>query len=163
MPSAPRTLWTVGWFGLLVILQYSLRPMLGWRVQADFLVIALLVIAIRSRPAIAAFCGFVLGVVTDSLVPGAFGAGALAMASVGFAASWLKSVFFTENIALNAIFVLAGKWVFDIIYLLAEHRLGGIDLVAQLFWWSPLSAALTAAVGVGVLLVSSPPVSGHRR
>lgn len=163
MNSTARTLWAAAWIALLVVLQYTLRPMLGWRVQADFLVIALLLIAIRSRPAIAAFAGFVLGVVTDSLVPGAFGAGALAMTLVGFASSWLKSAFFTENLALNAIFVLAGKWAFDVVYVLAEHRLGGIDLAAQLFWWSPLSAALTALAGVGVLVVSRPPTSGHRR
>jgi rod shape-determining protein MreD len=163
MSGAVRTLWTAAWFVVLVLLHYTLRPMLAWRVQADFLVIALLLIAVRARPAIAAFCGFALGVATDSLAPGAFGAGALAMTLVGFASSWLKSMFFAENLALNAIFVLLGKWAFDLVYVLAEHRLGGTDLLAQLFWWSPLSAALTAAVGVGVLIVSRPPAAGKRR
>ena len=163
MSGTVRALWTAAWFVVLVLLHYTLRPMLAWRVQADFLVIALLLIAVRARPAITAFCGFALGVATDSLAPGAFGAGALAMTLVGFSSSWLKSLFFAENLALNAIFVLLGKWAFDLVYVLAEHRVGGTDLLAQLFWWSPLSAALTAAVGVGVLVVSRPPPAGKRR
>ena len=158
-----RSFWTAAWLVALVVLHYTLRPLLGWRVQVDFLIIALLVVSVSSRPAIAAFVGFLLGVVTDSLSPAAFGAGALAMTLVGFASSWLKSVFFTENLALNAAFVFLGKWLFDLVYVLAEHRLGGIDLVAQLLWWSPLSALLTAVVGLGVLVVSRPPATKTRR
>lgn len=158
-----RSVWTAVWLVALVVLHYTLRPMLAWRVQVDFLIIALLVISVSARPAIAAFVGFVLGVVTDSLSPASFGAGALAMTLVGFASSWLKSVFFTENLALNAAFVFLGKWLFDLVYVLAEHRLGGVDLVAQLLWWSPLSALLTAVVGLGVLVVSRPPATTHRR
>ena len=161
--NAARALWTAAWLVVLVLLHFTLRPLLGWRVQPDFLVIALLLISVRSRPAIAAFCGFAIGVVTDSLTPGTFGAGALAMTLVGFASSWLKSVFFTENLALNGLFVLLGKWAFDLVYVVAERRLGGTDLLAQLFWWSPLSAILTAAVGVGVLVVSRVPEPRHRR
>ena len=158
-----RSFWTAAWLVALVVLHYTLRPLLAWRVQVDFLIIALLVIAVSARPAIAAFVGFMIGVVTDSLSPAAFGAGALAMTLVGFASSWLKSVFFTENLALNAAFVFLGKWAFDLVYVLAEHRLGGVDLVAQLLWWSPLSALLTAVVGLGVLAVSRPPATKARR
>jgi len=158
-----RSLWIGAWLVVLVVLHFTLRPMLAWRVQVDFLIVALLLIAVNARPAIAAFIGFFLGVVTDSLSPAAFGAGALAMTLVGFASSWLKSVFFTENLALNAAFVFLGKWLFDVVYVFAEHRMGGIDLVAQLLWWSPLSAILTAVVGLGVLVVSRPPAVKVRR
>lgn len=158
-----RSFWTAALLAVLVVLHYTLRPLLAWRVQVDFLIIALLVISVTTRPAIAAFFGFVLGVVTDSLSPAAFGAGALAMTLVGFASSWLKSVFFTENLALNAAFVFLGKWLFDLVYVLAEHQLGGVDLVAQLLWWSPLSALLTALIGLGVLVVSRLPATKVRR
>lgn len=158
-----RVLWIGAWVAGLIVLQYTVRPLLGWRVQIDFLIVALLMVAVRSRPAVAAFCGFTLGVVTDALTPEAFGAGALAMTVVGFLASWLKAVFFTENLALNAIFVFAGKWAFDIAYLTASHRAGGADFAVQVFAWSPLAAALTAVVGVGVLVASRPAVMGHRR
>jgi hypothetical protein len=49
-----------------------------------------------------------------------------------------------------------GKWVFDIIYFVAEHRLLGVELVQQLVLWSPLSAAATAIAGVVVLLLMRP-------
>ena len=107
--------------------------------------------------------GVLIGVATDAMTPAAFGAGALAMTLVGFTASWLKSVFFSEHLALNATFVCAGKWAFDLVYVLAERRIGGVDLVAQLLWWSPLSAALTALVGLAVIVASRPPSRGRHR
>jgi rod shape-determining protein MreD len=161
--NVPRALWIGGWLVLLVLLHFTLRPLLGWRVQVDFLVIALLVMAIRTRPALAAFSGFLLGLLTDSLSPETFGAGALAMALIGFASSWLKAAFFTENLLLNGVFVLAGKWAYDIVYVLAQHRLTGADLARQLLIWSPLAAIMTGIVGIAVLVVSNPPEGRSRR
>ncbi|HVZ48710.1 MAG TPA: rod shape-determining protein MreD [Gemmatimonadaceae bacterium] len=145
---------TAFWIVVLVLAHYTLRPFLGWRVQADFLIVALLLVAVRARPAVAAVCGLAIGAGTDALTPETFGAGALAMTLVGFGASWLKAAFFTENLALNAVFVFAGKWAFDVVYLVAQRRMHAADLLVQLVWWSPLSAGLTAAVGIGVLVWS---------
>ena len=38
-----------------------------------------------------------------------FGAAALGMAIVGFGASWLKAVFFADNLALNGFFLFLGE------------------------------------------------------
>ena len=146
----------VATFVILVLLHYTLRPLLGWRAPMDFLVLALLLAAIRVRPAFGAILGLALGIVSDSLTPDALGAGAIAMTIVGYLASWLKAVFFADNIALNAFFFFLGKWVFDVIYFTVEHRLGGIELVQQLLLWSPLSAAATAIAGVLLLFVMRP-------
>lgn len=100
---------------------------------------------------------------TDALAPATFGAGALALGVVGFASSSLKAAFFTENQLLNGVFVLLGKWVFDVVYLLAARQMSASDLLVQLLWWSPLAAVVTAMVGLGVLMVSRPPESRHRR
>ncbi|HKY96220.1 MAG TPA: rod shape-determining protein MreD [Gemmatimonadaceae bacterium] len=143
-------------FLILVLLHYTLRPLLGWRAPMDFLVLALLLAAIRVRPAAGALIGLALGIVSDSLTPDALGAGAIAMTIVGYLASWLKAVFFADNIALNAFFFFLGKWVFDVIYFVVEHRLLGIELVQQLLLWSPLSAAATAVAGVVLLFVMRP-------
>jgi rod shape-determining protein MreD len=150
--SLSRSIWLAVVFVLLVALHFTLRPLLAWRASIDFLVIALLLVAVRTRPGVAAMAGFALGLLSDSLTPEAFGAGALAMTIVGFGASWLKAAFFADNIALNGIFIFAGKWAFDAIFLLAEHRLQGTDLLIQLLLWSPLAAAVTAAAGLLVLL-----------
>jgi uncharacterized membrane protein YeaQ/YmgE (transglycosylase-associated protein family) len=92
--SAARALRAVAAFAVLVALHYAVRPLLGWRVMMDFLVIAVLLMAVRVRPAFAALLGFATGLIADALSPTALGAGALAMTLIGFAASWLKAVFF---------------------------------------------------------------------
>lgn len=143
-------------FVVLVLLHYTLRPLLGWRVGPDFLVIALLLVAIRVRPGTAAVLGLVMGIVADSLELHAFGAGALAMCFVGFAASWLKAVFFADDMFLNAFFFFAGKWAFDVIFLLAEHRVGGGALLREILVWSPITAVVTALWGLLTLLILRP-------
>ena len=147
---------TIAAFVVLVLLHYTLRPLLGWRVSPDFLIIALLLVSIRVRPGSAAVIGLCMGIVSDSLELHAFGAGALGMALVGFSASWLKAVFFADDVLLNAFFFFLGKWVFDIIYFVGEQRVKGVELLQQLLLWSPLSAAVTAAVGVLLLFLMRP-------
>ena len=78
------------------------------------------------------------------------------MTVVGYLASWLKAVFFADNIALNAFFFFLGKWVFDVIYFSVEQRLAGVELLQQLLLWSPLSAAATAVAGVLLLFIMKP-------
>ena len=141
---------------ILIVLHYTLRPLLGWRAAIDFLVIALLFGSVRMRPGLAAVYGFALGLVSDSLAVSGFGAGALGMCAVGFAASWLKAVFFADNLALNGFFLFLGKWLFDLIYALAGHRLGGGELMMQIFVWSSLSAAVTALAGIFALMLVRP-------
>ena len=59
-------------------------------------------------------------------------------------------------------FVFLGKWIADLIFLAAEHRLGGSEFLAQALLWSPLSAAVTAGVGLAVLVLVRPVVGTPR-
>lgn len=145
-------------FVVLVLLHFTLRPLLGWRAPIDFLLLAVLTASVRVRPAGAVVIGFLVGLAADSLAPDTLGASALAMSVVAYVASWLKAVFFADSLPLNALFFFAGKWLFDIIYFVAEHRLFGVELVQQLVLWSPLSAAATAIAGVVVLVLMRPVV-----
>ena len=149
-------------FGLLLVLHYTLRPLLGWRAPIDFLIIAVLLAAVRIRPGSAALVGFGLGLATDSLNASGFGAGALAMAVVGFAASWMKAIFFADNLALNGFFFFLGKWAFDIVMILAEQRLSGGDMATQLLLWSPLAAMNTAIAGIVLLVLLRPVLEPSR-
>src|SRR5256714_15329072 len=103
-------------FLIFVVLHYTLRPLLGWRAPMDFLILALLLAAVRVRPSTAAVIGFTLGLISDSLAPDALGAGALAMTTVGFGASYLKAVFFAVNFVLNTFFFFLGKRWFVFIH-----------------------------------------------
>jgi rod shape-determining protein MreD len=143
-------------FIILVMLHYTLRPLLGWRAGPDFLVIATLLVAIRVRPGAAALIGLCVGLVSDSVDVHVFGAGALAMSAISFTASWLKAVFFADDALLNALFFFLGKWAFDAIFVLAGHRGDAGQVALQIFVWSPLSAAVTALFGLVTLLILRP-------
>lgn len=149
-------------FGLLLVLHFTLRPLLGWRAPIDFLVIAVLLAAVRIRPGSAALFGFALGLAADSLNASGFGTGALAMAVVGFAASWMKAIFFADNLALNGFFFFLGKWAYDIVLTIAEQRLSGGDMVTQLLLWSPLAAVNTALAGIVLLILLRPVLESSR-
>jgi rod shape-determining protein MreD len=157
-----RGMWFTLVFLVLVVLHYTLRPMLGWHASIDFLAIAVLLVAVRARPGVATVVGFAVGLISDSMTPGAFGAGALAFSVVAYSASSLKAAFFADNLALNAVFVFLGKWVGDLIFLAAEHRLGGSEFLAQALLWSPLAATVTAVVGLLVLVLVRPVVGTPR-
>lgn len=137
---------------LLLVLQFYLRPRL-WdaRISPDFLLIALMLFAMRSSPGVAALAGFVVGLIVDTLTPARFGAGALAHTMVGYLASWGRSVFFADNMLVNAGFVAAGLWLRDLIVLMASgsnHR----QLLTELTLYSPLQALTTAGVALLVLI-----------
>jgi rod shape-determining protein MreD len=144
-------------FALLLVLHYTLRPLLGWRPAIDFLVIAVLLAAVRVRPGSAAAIGFIAGLATDSsLTIAGFGSGALAMTGIAFAASWMKAIFFADNVWLNGFFFFVGKWVFDVIMIATEQRLSAGDTITQLLLWSPLAAFNTAIAGIVLLIVLRP-------
>ena len=141
---------------IIVLLHFTLRPLLGWRAPIDFLVIAAMLSAVRLRPGAAALLGFLLGLAADSLTPSAFGSAALALALVAYAASYLKAVYFADNVALSALFVFAGKWIFDLVYLVSERRVHGAELLVQALLWSPLAAALTALAALALFFALRP-------
>jgi rod shape-determining protein MreD len=137
--------------GLLVLLHFYLRPRLGSaRVSPDFLLIALVLFAMRSGPGAGALAGFVVGIVNDALTPAAFGAGALAHTVVGYLAAWGRAVFFADNLLVNAAFVAVALWVRDFILLLASGT-GQGRLLLELTLNSPLQALSTAGFALVVL------------
>ena len=150
------TLRTVVLCAVLIFLHYTLRPLLAWRASADFLIIALLLVSVRVRPGFAAIFGFIIGLASDSLALGAFGAGALAMSLIGFSWSRLKAVFFADHVLLNGFFLFLGKWAYEIVMNLVERRLHGPELLMQILVWSSLSAAVTAFAGVLALMLLRP-------
>ena len=139
--------------GILLVLHFYVRPRLfDARFAPDFMLVALVVYAIRSRPGDAAIAGFVVGLLADALAPARFGAGALAHTVVGYLTAWGRAVFFADNLIVNAAVFAGGLWLRDLIVLLSSGT-GGEDLVSRLAVWGPLHALTTAVAGVLVLIV----------
>jgi rod shape-determining protein MreD len=130
---------------VLMVFHFYLRPRLGnARVSPDFLLIGLMLFAMRSGPGTGALTGFIVGIIEDTLTPARFGAGALAHTVVGYFAAWGRAVFFADNALVNAGFVAVGLWFRDLIVLMtsgSQHR----QLLTELTLYSPLQALTTAA------------------
>jgi rod shape-determining protein MreD len=137
---------------LLILLHFYVRPRL-WdaRVSPDFLMIGLIVFAMRSGPGMAAMGGLLVGLVSDALSPARFGAATLAHTLVGYLAAWGRAVFFADNLLVNAGFVAVGVWLRNLIVLLASDTAHG-GLLRELFIYSPLQALVTALFAMLLLL-----------
>ena len=136
---------------VMLVLQFYLRPRLGnARVSPDFLLIALMLFAMRSGAGAGAVAGFLIGLIEDSLTPARFGAGALAHTLVGYFAAWGRAVFFADNMLVNAAFVAIGLWFRDLIVLVTSGIRHG-QLLTELTIYSPLQALTTA--GFALLLL----------
>ena len=136
----------------LVVLHFSLRPRLGDdRVAPDFLLLALLLYAIRAKPGRSAAAGFVVGLLKDALTPASFGAAALAHTLVGYLSAWAKALFFAENIFVTGCLLFAGTWTRNFLLAVVSGRFKGGLLGWELLVWAPLQSLTTALTGMLVL------------
>ncbi len=155
VPAPRLRLWGV--VLLLLAVQAFVRPrFLPSRYAPDFTLVALLFFAIRSRPGAGAAAGFVVGVLTDAVAPGGFGAAAFALTIIGYLAGWLKAIVFPDNVLVNALFVFAASWLRDALEMAVSNTLRSGDLGGQLLVASPLAALSTAAAAVVALLLFRP-------
>jgi rod shape-determining protein MreD len=137
----------------LVAAQFYVRPWFGEnRAAPDFLLLALLLFAIRTRPGVAAVAGFLVGVATDALTPARFGAGALSHTVVGYLAAWGRAVFFPDNLLVNAGLFAIGVWLRTLLQLVVSGE-SVRAMAGTLVFWAPIQAVTTAAVGVLVVLI----------
>jgi rod shape-determining protein MreD len=137
---------------LLVALHFYVRPRLwGPRVSPDFLMVGLMLFAMRSGAGVSAVAGFLVGLAADSLTPARFGAGALAHTVVAYLASWARGVFFADNLLVNAAFVAVGVWLRDFL-VLAVSGSGDRSILTELAVHSPLQALSSALFALVVLL-----------
>ena len=152
-PRRPGLLYFYLGFGLLAALHFYVRPRL-WdsRAAPDFLLLALLLVAIRARPGIAALAGFIVGLVSDVLTPATFGAAALAHTVVGYLASWGRAVFFADNLLVNAGLFAGGVMLRNTLVLVVSGTPVG-QLSSALLIWAPLQAITTATAGTLILLL----------
>lgn len=140
-------------FLLLFALHFYVRPRaFDGRAAPDFLLCALLLIAVRARPGLAAVAGFLVGLASDVLTPAAFGAGALAHTIVAYIAAWGREVFFPDNLVVIAGLFAGGVWLRNAIVLVASGTPSS-QLTSALVVWAPLQALTTAVAGLVLLLM----------
>ena len=143
----------VGWgywvfVALLVVLHFLLRVGLGYEQLAPDLLVVAVLIAARQLPAgFAAGVGFVLGLLDGAVVPTAMGASALALTIIGFAGARSRELFSEDNYLLFALYLFAGKWIFDVILFFATGEVFRPG-ASYLLLVSPLSALYAAAAGL---------------
>ena len=137
---------------VLLVLQFYVRPRVGnARISPDFLLIGLMLFAMRTGPGAGAVAGFLVGLIEDTLTPARFGAGLLAHTLVGYFAAWSRAVFFADNMLVNAAFVAVGLWFRDLVILVTSGT-EGPQLLTELTLYSPLQAVTTAAFALLVLV-----------
>lgn len=139
---------------LLLLLEFYVRPAIldAPHGMPDFLVLLLLLLAIRVSPGVGAVVGLLIGLVMDVLTPAHFGAGMLASVLVGAGAAWGRSLFFADNLLVNAALFFIGTWVRNVLMLVfsaTPFRELPVDVLA----WAPLQSLTTAIAGVIVVVM----------
>ncbi len=151
--TATRMHLFLGLAGLL-LLQFYVRPrLLEGRYSPDFIIIGLVVLALRGGPGLGAVAGFLVGLANDALAPARFGASALAHTIVGYLAAQTRAFFFADNLAVNAGFLAGAVWLRDLVVLLVSGT-SREGMVGSLLVDSPLRALTTALAGVVLLAIS---------
>jgi cell shape-determining protein MreD len=142
-----------GLIAVLVVLYFLLRVGLGLGALApDLLVVALLLAARRMRAGWAAGLGLALGVLDGAVHPLTMGAGAVALAALGYLAARSREALSGDSPVLLALYLFAGKWLYDVlvsVLLIRSHMAGP---VSSLLLASPLAAAYAAAAGLAAAL-----------
>lgn len=139
--------------GVLVGLHFVLRIGMGLQELApDLMVIGLLLAAREMRAGFAAGLGLLLGILDGSVVPFALGASAVVLTILGFIGARSRDVFAGDSYLFLAMYLFAGKWLFDtLLYLLTGKAFA--PGASYLLLISPLAALYAAAVGLVGLAV----------
>ena len=136
---------------VLVVLHFVLRIGLGFaQLAPDLLVVALLLAAREMRAGYAAGLGLFLGILDGAVVPFNLGASALVLTILGFLGGRSREVVGGESFVLLAVYLFAGKWLYDTLLYLVTGDLfqGG---ATYLLLVSPLTALYAAAAGLAAL------------
>lgn len=141
---------------VLVVAHFVLRPLLGDRIEIDFLVLALLLLSIRVRPGVGALFGLLMGAAADAAAPAGFGSAMLALTVVGYVTSWLKAAFFAENAILDGVVIFISAWGVILIRMVLSGRGFETGFAVSALVWAPLSAAVTSLVGAILFAVLRP-------
>ncbi|MBU6364621.1 MAG: rod shape-determining protein MreD [Gemmatimonadetes bacterium] len=139
---------------LLVLGQYAVRPLLPDRPQVGFLLVAVLFVAVRVRPGVAALVGFLFGVTADATAATPFGATALLWLLEAFVAASMRALLFSEQVLLPGLVAFGASWLGDLVAALGRPEGTAALAPGDLLLWAPLTALATGLLAVAVHLVA---------
>ena len=133
---------------VLVVLHFVLRIGLGFaQLAPDLLIVALLLAAREIRAGFAAGLGLLLGILDGAVIPFSLGASALVLTILGFAGGRSRELFAGDNFIFLALYLFAGKWLYDTLLFLVTGDLFRSG-ASYLLLVSPLAALYAAAAGL---------------
>ena len=133
---------------VLVVLHFVLRVGLGLdQLAPDLLVVALLLAAREFRAGWAAGLGLLLGVLDGSMVPFNLGISARVLTTLGFVGARSREIFSGESYVFLALYLFAGKWLYDVFLSLLTRELFRSG-ASELLVIAPMNALYAAAAGV---------------
>ena len=136
---------------VLIVFHFVLRVGLGFaQLAPDLLLVALLLAAREMRAGYAAGLGLLLGILDGSVIPFNLGASAFVLTVLGFAGGRSKELFAGDSFIFLAVYLFAGKWLYDtLLYLVTGDMFG--PGASYLLLVSPLTALYAAAAGLASL------------
>lgn len=141
-----------GFIIFLVIVHLILRVSLGLGAAApDLLTVAVLLGARRSRPAVAASVGLLLGLIRDALAIGPFGTAALVLTVLGYLGSRTRDLFEGESLLFTMVYLFVGVWLHDAAWALIRGELLAGDLSSILVTGAVMAAGYAAVAGTILL------------
>jgi len=139
----------VGFVAALVVLHFVLRYGMGLgNLSPDLVLVAVLLTAQRVRPGRAAGIGFFLGVLVGAVSGYSLGADALALTVLGFLGARLRDVIGGESPVVLALYLFAGKWLYDLVVYLALATTATAGPAAVLLLPALAAAVYAALAGV---------------
>jgi hypothetical protein len=97
--------------------------------------------------------GFVFGILEDAFSVLAFGANTIAMTVVGAVGARTRDLFVGDSVLFMASYLVAGKWLRDLIFWMAAGDLRG-SFGEVMIVQAGVAALYAAAIGVVAMLVS---------
>lgn len=142
-----------GFIVVLVVLHFLLRVGLGLGPFApDLLVMALLILARRVRPGVAAGTGVALGLL-EGAVSYVIGPSSLVLALLGFLGSRTRDTLAGDSPVMLVLYLFAGKWLYDIVLHLVLTLSDRAGPFSSLFVLSPISALYAAVAGLAAVAI----------
>lgn len=137
---------------LLVVAHLLLHVTFGiGRGAPDLLTLALLLGARRVSGGGAAALGLGLGLLQDSLSALAFGAASATYAVLGLAGSRTRDLFVGDSALFMALYLFAGKWLHDILYMVLADSVRSGEVVYAVLVDAPIGALYMTGVGLFIM------------